>query len=78
MNRVTRLMHKAQFQTRHRLAIVYSHKYVITAEDLVKPHESENILVNIETEAEKAELLKRLAGQYSTMADNEIDRRIFY
>ena len=36
MNRVTRLLHKVHFLTRHLQAITYSQKYVITADDIIK------------------------------------------
>jgi hypothetical protein len=36
MNRVTRLLHKARFAARQRIAVNYSHKFIINEEDLVQ------------------------------------------
>ena len=75
MNRVTRLLHKARFLSRHRYLLAYSHKYVISADDLTRPPQiAEATGNNQEVTAEKIdELLKDFDAE-----KNETDRRIYY
>ena len=40
MNRVTRILHKARFLKRHLSGLAYSHKYVITADDVIRHDEA--------------------------------------
>ena len=78
MNRVSRMMHKAYFSSRQRRAIAYSHRYMVTAEDLVrvesksKPEDLKSL-----TEAEKAQLFDQLLAGFDP-ENNDTDRRIHY
>ena len=71
MNRLTRLLHKARFLSRHKYLLGYSHKYVITADDLTR---APQIAIEMESGAANTEdLLKDFDAER-----NETDRRIFY
>ena len=78
MNRVTRILHKARFSSRQRPVISFSHKYVITAEDLYLrvPSEPKNSKFR-RTEEESKELINTFLDGFDT-AENEMDRRIYY
>ena len=74
-NRVARIIHKATFKGRQRKAIDYSHKYIITDQNLVKTavatkkeqNEKEDWVVRANTVVEGFDAL-----------NNEQDRRILY
>ena len=71
MNRITRLLHKARFLSRHRYLLGYSHKYVITADDLTR--DSQIAII----ESENAERIDELLEDFD-VEQNETDRRIYY
>ena len=75
MNRVTRLLHKARFLSRHRYLLAYSHKYVITAEDLTQAPQTAN--ATGESGTETAEMIDKLLKDFDA-EKNETDRRIYY
>ena len=75
MNRVTRLLHKARFLSRHRYLLAYSHKYVITADDLTQAPQTVN--ATGESGAETAEMIDKLLKEFDAER-NETDRRIYY
>ena len=71
LNRVTKLMHKAQFKARQRRTIVeHSHRYVITVDDITKASKSN--YGSLQTFGVD-ELLQGFDPQ-----NNSIDRRLFY
>ena len=70
MNRITRLLHKARFLSRHKRAISYSHRYVVTAEDLNQPDQL------VEKDDPKAEI-RYLVNDFDP-ATNKMDRCIYY
>ena len=72
MNRVTRLLHKARFLSRHRYLLAYSHKYVITANDLTWAPQIAETTGNSE-----AEIIDELLKDFD-VERNETDRRIYY
>ena len=80
MNRITRLLHKARFLSRHRRILAYSHKYVITAADLDR-YDDNTVAQEVATakkcETETAKIVDHLLGYFDT-EKNETDRRIFY
>ena len=71
MNRITRLLHKARFLSRHRYLLGYSHKYVITADDLTR--DSQIAII----ESENAERIDELLKDFD-VEQNETDCRIYY
>ena len=75
MNRVTRLLHKARFLSRHRYLLAYSHKYVITADDLTRA--SQTASTTGISEMETAEMIDELLKDFDAER-NETDRRIYY
>ena len=80
MNRVTRLLHKARFLSRHRRILAYSHKYVITAADLDRYDDNtgaQEAAAAKKCETETAKIVDHLLGYFDT-EKNETDRRIFY
>ena len=78
MNRVTRLLLKARFSSRQRPVISFSHKYVITAEDLYLRERSEpKNSKSRRTEEESKELINIFLDGFDTV-ENEMDRRIYY
>ena len=78
MNRVTRLLLKARFSSRQRPVISFSHKYVITAEDLYLRERSEpKKSKSRRTEEESKELINIFLDGFDTV-ENEMDRRIYY
>ena len=78
MNRVTRLIHKAHFLQRHRRILAYSHKYVITGEDLNKEIQIDPRASNaINSKSESAQMIDSLINDFNAER-NETDRRIFY
>ena len=76
MNRVTRLLHKARFLSRHRYLLAYSHKYVITADDLTRAPKAAPTTGNSEV-METAEMIEELLRDFDAET-NETDRRIYY
>ena len=75
MNRVTRLLHKARFLSRHRYLLAYSHKYVITADDLARAPQT--AAADSKSERETAKLIDDLLRDFD-VESNETDRRIYY
>ena len=75
MNRVTRLLHKARFLSRHRYLLAYSHKYVITADDLARAPQTAAADGKIEQETTK--MIDDLLRDFD-VESNETDRRIYY
>ena len=79
INRVTRFMHKAQLLSRHRRLLTYSHRYVVTDEDLIKEtlRAAAQASPAENTESETARMLDELMSDFDA-ENNEMDRRIFY
>ena len=75
MNRVTRLLHKARFLSRHRYLLAYSHKYVITADDLTRAPQAAPTIEN--SEVKTAEMIDELLRDFDAER-NETDRRIYF
>ena len=75
MNRVTRLLHKARFLSRHRYLLAYSHKYVITADDLDSAPQT--AIIDSKSEQETARFIDNLLRDFD-VGTNETDRRIYY
>ena len=69
-----------QFLPRHRHILAYSHKYVITAEDLLRPRQettAEQTSNAAKSEAEVQKMVEHLLGDFDAATD-ETDRRIFF
>ena len=80
MNRVTRLIHKDSFfGTRSRKLLDYSHRFVITAEDLLrkKPDPRSSSVKLKKTDSEKTKMIDAMLKGFDA-EDNPTDRRIFY
>ena len=73
MNRITRLIHKANFLPRHRRIIDFSHRYVITADDLSLPQVNKEPENPVMTDERIEAMLEEFNPD-----ENAIDRRIFY
>ena len=76
MNRVTRLLHKARFLSRHRYLLAYSHKYVITADDIARAPQTASADSKSEQE-EPVRMIEDLLRDFD-VESNETDRRIYY
>jgi len=63
MNRVSRFLHKATFLTRQRLAINYSHKYVISDTDLRRASRSKS-----EQNPAKDDMVKNVIEEFDPIA----------
>ena len=78
MNRVTRLLHKARFQSRQKRILAYSHKYVVTADDLLREQET----TSQKSSAKKSQIeIEAIINDLICDFDaekNESDRRIFF
>ena len=78
MNRVTRLIHKARFLSRQRNIISYSHRYVITSDDLARQEKSPLQTIPADKSSEEAaKMIEDLVGDFDP-ENNETDRLIFY
>ena len=75
MNRVTRLLQKAHFLYRHRNLLAYSHKYVITADNLTQAPQTASTTGS--SGAETLEMIDELLRD-SDVEGNETDRRIYF
>ena len=79
MNRVTHLLHKARFLTRHKRMLAYSHKFIINAEDLERHAQRAAHLATVAKmpENEDHKMVEDLVADFDPDG-NEADRRIFY
>ena len=78
MNRVSRLIHKARFLCRHRRILAYSHKYVITDDDLnSKPGTALQTSTDNFSEIENAKMIEELVDDFD-FKGNDMDRRFFF
>ena len=78
MNRVSRLLHKVRFSSHQRRILAYSHRYVITTDDLTKKEDTDpQTYTSKKSEAEYAQMIEDLVGDFDAV-ENETDRRIFY
>ena len=78
MNRVTHLLYKARFLTRHKRMLAYSHKYVITADDLNRDAQRAGLATVAKVpESEALKMVEDLVADFDPDV-NEVDRRIFY
>ena len=68
-------MHKARFLSRHRYLLAYSHKYIITADDLILAPQIAFVSEN--NEIETIEWIEGLLKDFD-VKKNETDRRIYY
>lgn len=70
MNRITRIIHKSYFKSRQRLALAYSHKFMVTAADVDNP----GLQLPALTDADK---LATILDGFDPETDS-LDRRILF
>ena len=82
MNRLTRLVHKAQFLTRQRLALAFSHNYIISERDVTRldtrePGARKKVAPSLSSVENTDRSIDEVLAGFEPDS-NEIDRRIFY
>ena len=85
MNRVTRLLHKVRFQERHKRILCYSHRYVISSEDISQKEYSATLADSSTAEkksaaeAEMASVIDDLLQDFDNVEDiNQTNRQIYF
>ena len=77
-NRVTRLLQKMRFLSRHRRILAYSHRYIITADDLNRQQETDRTtFADIKPKEDSEKTINELMDDFDP-ENNDLDRRIFY